>query len=349
MIIKAGDYSDCKNAQIVVITAGIAQKPGQTRLELAEVNAKIMKQITQSIMVSGFNGTIIVASNPVDLMSYVVYKVSGLPKNRVIGSGTVLDTARLRYLTADYLKISSKNIHAYIMGEHGDSSFVPWEHVYVGCKKIKDIMKDNNYPMEERGLNASVIEILSVIHDNWVKSNGNKFEDPKRMGKLYQFVDLKLLDFGEAKLDLLFLQPILEANGITLDEVALQQEFLQEQKEFLDTHGIKDQADLKEKLGQGAEFYPPLEGVTTSKGKTAEPVLITDRLQDSLIVEKMTEQVAQRAQVPEKAKASVDLDQVQEVAETLPKSKYQDTTKDIRNSEVLGKDAKEGEEPGDQN
>ncbi len=164
MIIKAGDYSDCKNAQIVVITAGIAQKPGQTRLELAEVNAKIMKQITQSIMASGFDGTIIVASNPVDLMSYIVYKVSGLPKNRVIGSGTVLDTARLRYLTADYLKVSSKNIHAYIMGEHGDSSFVPWDHAYVGCKKIKDIMKDNNYPMEDlEKIHKGVVEAAYKI------------------------------------------------------------------------------------------------------------------------------------------------------------------------------------------
>ena len=148
MVIKAGDYSECKDAQIVVITAGVAQKPGQTRLELAEINTKIMKQITQSIMESGFNGVIVVASNPVDLMTYVVSKVSKLPKNKVLGSGTVLDTARLRYLMADYLKISSKNIHAYIMGEHGDSSFVPWEHAYVGCKKIKDVMKDNNLPME---------------------------------------------------------------------------------------------------------------------------------------------------------------------------------------------------------
>ena len=149
MVIKAGNYSDCKDAGIVVITAGAAQKPGQSRLELAEVNTKIMKQITKKIMQSGFNGIIIVATNPVDLMTYVVSKVSGLPKNRVIGSGTVLDTARLRYLMADYLKISSKNIHAYIMGEHGDSSFVPWDHAYVGCKKIKAIMKDNNLPMED--------------------------------------------------------------------------------------------------------------------------------------------------------------------------------------------------------
>ena len=149
MVIKAGDYDECKDAQVVVITAGIAQKPGQTRLELAETNTKIMKSITKSIMASGFNGIIIVASNPVDLMTYVVAKVSGLPKNQVFGSGTVLDTARLRYLMSDYLKVSSKNIHAYIMGEHGDSSFVPWEHAYVGCKKIKDVMEDNNHPMED--------------------------------------------------------------------------------------------------------------------------------------------------------------------------------------------------------
>lgn len=160
MVIKAGEYKDCKDAEVVVITAGVAQKPGQTRLELAEVNTKIMKQITQSIMESGFNGIIVVASNPVDLMAYVVWKVSGLPKEKVIGSGTVLDTARLRYLMADYLKISSKNVHAYIMGEHGDSSFVPWDHAYVGCKKIKDIMKDNNHPMED----------LKKIHENVVNA-----------------------------------------------------------------------------------------------------------------------------------------------------------------------------------
>lgn len=164
MVIKAGDYEDCKDARIVVITAGAAQKPGQSRLELAEVNTKIMKQITKNIMESGFNGIIIVASNPVDLMTYVVAKVSGLPENKVIGSGTVLDTARLRYLMADYLKVSSKNVHAYIMGEHGDSSFVPWEHAYIGCKKIKTIMKDNNLPMEDlKKIHQSVVDAAYEI------------------------------------------------------------------------------------------------------------------------------------------------------------------------------------------
>lgn len=166
MVIKAGDYSDCRDAEIVVITAGAAQKPGQTRLELAEVNTKIVKQITKNIMESGFNGTIIVASNPVDLMAYVVYKVSGLPKNRVIGSGTVLDTARLRYMIAEYLNVSSKNVHAYIMGEHGDSSFVPWSHCYVGCKKLIDILEDNNTPIEElEKLHQNVINAAYEIID----------------------------------------------------------------------------------------------------------------------------------------------------------------------------------------
>ena len=149
MTIKAGDYPDCKDAQIIVITAGVTHKPGQTRLDLTEINAKIMKEITQNIMQTGFDGIIIVASNPVDIMTYVVAKVSGLPKNQVFGSGTVLDSARLRFILSDYLKISSKNIHAYIMGEHGDSSFVPWNHAYVGCKKITDVFKENNLPLNK--------------------------------------------------------------------------------------------------------------------------------------------------------------------------------------------------------
>lgn len=141
--IKAGDYSDCKDANIVVITAGLNQKPNQTRLELAMDNAKIIKDITKQVVASGFKGTFVVASNPVDLMTYVVYKTSGFPKEKVIGSGTVLDTARLRFLIGEYLQVSSKNVHAYIMGEHGDSSFVPWSHCYVGCKKLLDVVKQN--------------------------------------------------------------------------------------------------------------------------------------------------------------------------------------------------------------
>ena len=187
MVIKAGDYDECKDAQVVVITAGVAQKQGgQTRLELAEVNAKIMRDITRNIMASGFNGIIIVASNPVDLMTYVVAKVSGLPKNQVIGSGTVLDTARLRYILSDYLKVSSKNIHAYIMGEHGDSSFVPWDHAYVGCKRIKDVMKDGNHPIED--LNKIHQDVVNAAYEIINKKKATYYGIGMSLSKLVKSV-----------------------------------------------------------------------------------------------------------------------------------------------------------------
>lgn len=156
MKIYAGDYEDCKDASIVVITAGAAQKPGQTRLELTAINTKIMKSICEQIKASGFDGVIIVASNPVDLMTYVAQKVTGLPKERVIGSGTMLDTARLRYMVAKYLDVNPTNVHAYIMGEHGDSSFVPWIHAYVGCKSLLELL-------DEQGKDLS--DLLQIYQD----------------------------------------------------------------------------------------------------------------------------------------------------------------------------------------
>lgn len=186
MVIKAGEYDECKDAQVVVITAGIAQRPGQTRLELAETNTKIMKSITQDIMKSGFNGIIVVASNPVDLMTYVVAKVSGLPKNQIIGSGTVLDTARLRFIMSDYLKVSSKNIHAYIMGEHGDSSFVPWNHAYVGCKNIKAVMKDNNLPIED--LERIHKDVVNAAYEIINKKKATYYGIGMALGKLVKAI-----------------------------------------------------------------------------------------------------------------------------------------------------------------
>ena len=162
--IKAGEYSDCKDADIVVITAGLPQKPGETRLDLAKSNTKIMKEITESVVASGFNGIFIIASNPVDLMSYVVQKVSGFPKQKVIGSGTLLDTARLRYIIGEKLGVSSKNVHAYIMGEHGDSSFVPWTHCYVGCKNLIELYKETNRDLKElEGIHTDVVNAAYEI------------------------------------------------------------------------------------------------------------------------------------------------------------------------------------------
>lgn len=148
MLIKAGDYSECKDAGLVVITAGVSQKPGESRIDLLNRNASIIKMVTRSIMDSGFKGIILVASNPVDILTYVAWKESGLPSSRVLGSGTSLDTARLRYQISKYIHIDSRNIHAYIMGEHGDSEFVCWSKAYIGAKPINDViesMKEINF------------------------------------------------------------------------------------------------------------------------------------------------------------------------------------------------------------
>ncbi len=143
MEIWAGTYADCKTADIVVVTAGAAQAPGETRLDLVEKNAKIMRSIIRDIMKSGFNGILVIASNPVDVLTYVAWQESGLPRHRVIGSGTTLDTARLRYELGKYLGIDSRNIHGYIIGEHGDTEFPVWSHTQVGVKPLLDIINEN--------------------------------------------------------------------------------------------------------------------------------------------------------------------------------------------------------------
>lgn len=140
MNIRAGDYSECKDAGLVVITAGVNQKEGETRIHLLTRNAGIVKSVVQNIMASGFDGIILVASNPVDILAYVAWKESGLDKSRVIGSGTSLDTARLRYEISRYVQIDPRNVHAYILGEHGDSEFVLWSNANIAAKPIMDVI-----------------------------------------------------------------------------------------------------------------------------------------------------------------------------------------------------------------
>lgn len=146
MKIYAGDYPDCKDADIAVICAGAAQKEGESRLDLTEKNAKIVKQITQSIVASGFDGIFLVATNPVDVMTRVVHKVSAFHQRRVIGTGTTLDTARLRFLTGEYFGVDPRNVHAYVIGEHGDSEFVPRSQALIGTKLVTSIIEE--YPGE---------------------------------------------------------------------------------------------------------------------------------------------------------------------------------------------------------
>jgi L-lactate dehydrogenase len=138
--IRAGTYSDCKNAKIVCIAAGANQGPNETRLDLLHKNNEIFKEIVKEVVASSFDGIFLVATNPVDIMTYVTLMHSKFPKHKVIGSGTTLDTARLRYLIGEKLEINSKNVHAYVMGEHGDSEFVAWSNAYVGSNKVSDFL-----------------------------------------------------------------------------------------------------------------------------------------------------------------------------------------------------------------
>ncbi len=124
--VYAGDYRDAENSDIVIITSGLPRKQGQSRLELAQTNVNIMKQIIPEITKYAPNATYIIVSNPVDILTYTFYKMSGLPENRIMGSGTILDTARLRSRLSEYYNINQSNVHAYVFGEHGDSSFIPW-------------------------------------------------------------------------------------------------------------------------------------------------------------------------------------------------------------------------------
>ena len=124
--IYAGTYEDAKDSDIVILTSGLARKPGQTRLDLAQANVNITKQIIPQITKYAPNTIYVIVANPVDILTYQFIKTSGIPENRIIGSGTILDTARLRSRLAEYYKINQKNVHAYVFGEHGDSSFVPW-------------------------------------------------------------------------------------------------------------------------------------------------------------------------------------------------------------------------------
>lgn len=139
MEIYAGEYTDCCNADLVVLTAGLPQKEGQNRLDLLKENRKIFETILQSVLENGFHGIFLVATNPVDIMTRIVYEISDFPPEKAIGTGTALDTARLRYLLGEKFMIDPRNMHAYVMGEHGDSEFVPWSQAMMTTKPIFDL------------------------------------------------------------------------------------------------------------------------------------------------------------------------------------------------------------------
>lgn len=169
MKIYAADYDALSDADIVVITAGVAQKPGESRIALLRRNARVMVQVTDSACQNGFDGIFLVASNPVDLMTDVVRRRSGFPTSRVIGTGTTLDTARLRYQIGSYFGVDPRNVHAYVMGEHGDSEFVPWSQAYISTKSVLSVCRDdkNNFHLKdlsdiESGVRGAAQEIIAA-------------------------------------------------------------------------------------------------------------------------------------------------------------------------------------------
>lgn len=158
--INVGTYSDCKDARIVVIAAGANQAPGETRLDLINKNSTIFKTITKEVMGSGFNGIFLIATNPLDVMTYLTLKYSNLPANKVIGSGTTLDTARLRYMISERVGICPKNIEAYVIGEHGDSEFVPWSNATIGLTSISKFLSQEEMLKIEKDVRESAYDII---------------------------------------------------------------------------------------------------------------------------------------------------------------------------------------------
>ena len=174
MKIYASDYNSVADADIVVITAGVSQKPGESRISLLRRNSAILSSIAEKCVKNGFDGIFVIATNPVDLMTDMVQRKTGFPKGRVLGSGTTLDTARLRYLVGSYFGVDPRNVHAYVMGEHGDSEFVPMSQAYISTKSLLSIcaQTDNNFDESElyeiedevRGAAQAIIEAKGATY-----------------------------------------------------------------------------------------------------------------------------------------------------------------------------------------
>lgn len=135
-VVRAGEYSDAEGSDIVIITCGMARKPGMTRLDLAQVNVNILKDVAGEVTKYARDAVYILVSNPVDVLTYVFHKISGIPENQIIGSGTILDTSRLQSALAKRFHISPKNVHAHVYGEHGDSQFVPWSLAHIANNHV---------------------------------------------------------------------------------------------------------------------------------------------------------------------------------------------------------------------
>ena len=172
-VVRAGEYADAAGSNIVVITCGIARKPGMTRLDLAKTNVAIIKDVAKAIVPVAPEAKYVIVSNPVDILTYVFHKVSGLPENQIIGSGTILDTSRLQSELAKRFHISPKNVHAHVYGEHGDSSFVPWSLAHIANNHI-DVYRECSPDKERIKWNKDYEEV-----EDFVKKSGGKIIENK--------------------------------------------------------------------------------------------------------------------------------------------------------------------------
>ena len=185
--IWAGDYSDCAGAAITVVTAGTAQRPGETRLDLVQRNYKIFQSIIPEIVKNNPNGILLIASNPLDVLSYAALKLSGLPSNKVIGSGTILDTARFRYLLSQHAEVDPRSVHAYIIGEHGDSEVPVWSLANIAGMPLADYCQIN---CEE--FNPSVYEKI------FEQTRDAAYEIIERKGATFYGIGMGLVRICEA-------------------------------------------------------------------------------------------------------------------------------------------------------
>ncbi len=234
--VRVGDYLDCEDARIVVIAAGAAQEVGETRMDLIHKNSKIFKSIIGNVMSSGFDGIFLVATNPLDVMTYLTLKYSGLDSNRVIGSGTTLDTARLRYLISNKINICPKDIEAYVIGEHGDSEFVAWSNANIALTGIDFFLNEEAKNNIEEEVRNSAYEII------------------KRKGATYYGIGMCLVRITSA---------ILEDKKIILPVSS----YDKKNDVCISTPAIVDQNGVREKI------YIPLNEIETEKIKNSIKVI----------------------------------------------------------------------------
>ncbi len=187
MDIYAGGYEDIRDAAVIIITAGANQKPGETRLDLVQKNAKIMKSVIGEIKRVGCEGILLIVSNPVDILTHVALKESGFSPARVIGSGTVLDTARLKYILSEKLKVDSRNVHAFIVGEHGDSELAAWSCANIYGIPLKEFAKMRGYQSFEKEMD----EIYHAVRDS-------AYEIIERKGATYYGIGMASARIAEA-------------------------------------------------------------------------------------------------------------------------------------------------------